>query len=152
MSKSLYDRLVESYRNGTAMTVNVIELLNTLEGSGDVGEGPYWIEAMFAEKLSDTETMIWLLPSILHNGLRCPLNIVYEYEQFLMGNGHHRLVLALLCGIEEIPVRVSADIEFKYSEIPGEEQDTSINRYDDPDADIFYEILKDIIVFTGAQF
>ena len=85
--------------------------------------------------------MVWLLPSILHNGLQCPLNVVYGDGQFKMGNGHHRLVLALLCGIEEIRIVVSTDYcDFKNSEIGYKEQDSWI----DDDAQIFDEILDDI--------
>lgn len=142
----MYDLLFESQREHKPVTVNIVDLLDTLDGSVDcsgTSTNGDWIMEMFVDKISDISSMIWLLPSILHNGLQCPLNVVYDYGKFKMGNGHHRLVLALLCGIDEIQVIVSENrCDFKSSEIEDLEQDSFI--YDDSDADIFNEILEDV--------
>lgn len=139
----MYDLLFESKAYHKPVTVNIYDLLDCLEGSVDVGTNDDWITEMFIDKLNDISTMVWLLPSILHNGLQCPLNVVYDYGQFKMGNGHHRLVLALLCGIEEIQVIVSTQsCDFKNSEIEDKEQDSWIDY--DSDAQIFYEILENV--------
>ena len=145
-TKIMYDLLFKSRDEHIPVTVNIYDLLDCLEGSVDVGYDDDWITDMFIEKLNDISTMVWLLPSILHNGLKCPLNVVYEYGIFKMGNGHHRLVLALLCGIEEIQVIVStSSCDFKNSEIQGVEQDEDYYWIDyDSDAMIFYEIIDDI--------
>ena len=142
----MYDLLFKSLDEYTPVTVNIYELLDHLAGSVDVGDGDDWITDMFVDKINDVSAMVWLLPSILHNGLQCPLNVVYdEYGQFKMGNGHHRLVLALLCGIEEIQIVVSIDsCDFKNSEIGDKEQDSWIVSDIDSDAQIFDEILDDI--------
>ena len=139
----MYDLLFESRAYHKPVTVNIYDLLDCLDGSVDVGKGDDWITDMFIDKIDDISTMVWLLPSILHNGLQCPLNVVYEYGMFKMGNGHHRLVLALLCGIEEIQVIVStSSCDFKNSEIQDKEHDSWTD--DDSDAQIFYDILDDI--------
>ena len=139
----MYDLLFKSRDEDIPVTVNIYDLLDHLEGSVDVGDDDDWIADMFVDKINDISTMVWLLPSILHNGLQCPLNVVYEYGQFKMGNGHHRLVLALLCGIEEIQIIVSAGCcDFENSEIQDNEQDSWIIY--DSDAQIFYEILDDL--------
>lgn len=142
----MYDLLFKSRDEHIPVTVNIYELLDCLEGSVDVGKGDDWITDMFIDKIADISTMVWLLPSILHNGLQCPLNVVDECGEFKMGNGHHRLVLALLCGIEEIQVIVSTNLcDFKSSEIQYKEQDYSWTGNDnDSDARIFYEILDEI--------
>lgn len=140
----MYDLLDESLRTGKPVTVNIYDLLDHLEGSSDVGDDDGWIMDMFIDKVSDISTMVWLLPSILHNGLQCPLNVMYDYGRFIMGNGHHRLVLALLCGIEEIQVIVSdGSLDFRNSEIPGLDEE-SVDLYRDADARIFYEILDEL--------
>lgn len=143
----MYDLLFKSRDEHIPVTVNIYELLDCLEGSVDVGKGDDWITDMFIDKIADISTMVWLLPSILHNGLQCPLNVVYAYGEFLMGNGHHRLVLALLCGIEEIQVIVStSSCDFKNSEIQYENKDEDEDEDSwidyDSDAQIFYEILE----------
>ena len=145
-TKIMYDLLDESLRTGKPVTVNIYDLLGHLDGSCDVGDDDGWIMDMFTDKIGDVSTMVWLLPSILHNGLQCPLNVVHSfgYGRFIMGNGHHRLVLALLCGIEEIEVIVSdGGCDFRNSEIPGLYEE-SVDLYRDADARIFYEILDDI--------
>ena len=143
-TKIMYDLLDESLRTGKPVTVNIYDLLDHLDGSCDVGDDDGWIMDMFIDKVSDISTMVWLLPSILHNGLQCPLNVMYDCGRFKMGNGHHRLVLALLCGIEEIQIIVSdGSLDFRNSEIPGLDEE-SVDLYRDADARIFYDILDDI--------
>lgn len=140
----MYDLLDESLRTSKPVTVNIYDLLDHLEGSCDIGDDDGWIMDMFIDKVSDVSVMVWLLPSILHNGLQCPLNVVHSYGRFIMGNGHHRLVLALLCGIEEIQIIVSdGSVDFRNSEIPGTDEE-SVDLYRDADARIFYEILGEL--------
>ena len=110
------DVLVKSYVDGSVETVNLIDLINTLAGSLDCGDSIDWLDYVFVEKVRDRQ-MSTIVNSILDNGMTCPLNVIFDGNTFIMGNGHHRLIAALLCGIEDIPIYVTRHINWGKSEI-----------------------------------
>ena len=91
---------------GKEYRINIVEFINALDGSGDFYYSRDWINACFRHKTTDT-TFPGILASILEQGLTLPLNAVRWGDMVVMGNGHHRLVAALLCGIETITIVVS---------------------------------------------
>lgn len=110
------NKLMDALKTGDIVPVKIVDLLNTLDGSIDV-DGDDWVAGMFANKVLDYQ-MGGLIESLLDRGLCTPLNLVHDgtdpvalpegdYGALIMGNGHHRLVAALLCGIEEIDVYVT---------------------------------------------
>lgn len=92
----------------TPMLVPLVDLINTLDGSADAcgWEGEWWFDEIAKDKASD-DNMGDLLDSILEEGLFIPLNVIRYDDVIQMGNGHHRLILAALCGIETVGVYVS---------------------------------------------
>ena len=110
------DVLVKSYSLGSVETVNLIDLINTLAGSLDCGDSIDWLDYVFVEKVRARQ-MSTIVNSILDNGMTCPLNVIFDGNTFIMGNGHHRLIAALLCGIEDIPIYVTRHINWGKSEI-----------------------------------
>ena len=110
------NKLMDALQTGDIVPVKIVDLLNTLDGSMDVGYLD-WVEHMFVAKVTDHQ-MGGLVESLLNRGLCTPLNVVYDYDYdgaLVMGNGHHRLVAALLCGIEEIDVYVTDYIDHEKS-------------------------------------
>ena len=108
------DALGTAYRTREAVSVPLAPLVKALAGSCDLvdHDKDSWLANAFLDKLQDYE-MGYLTESILENGLTMPLNILAERDgSFIMGNGHHRLIAALLCGIEVIDVVVSYNIDF----------------------------------------
>ena len=92
---------------GREYRINIVELIKALDGSGDFGVYDEWVTECFYSKARDDQFPA-LLASILENGLTLPLNVIRNYNgKVIMGNGHHRLVAALLCGIEDISIVVS---------------------------------------------
>lgn len=91
---------------GKEYRISIVEFINALDGSADYYEKNDWIKACFRYKTTDA-TFPGILASILEQGLTLPLNAVRWDGSVLMGNGHHRLVAALLCGIETITIVVS---------------------------------------------
>ena len=92
---------------GRQYRINIAELIKALDGSCDFNDDVFWIVDCFISKATDDQFPA-LLASILENGLTLPLNVIRnDYDEVLMGNGHHRLVAALLCGIEDISIVVS---------------------------------------------
>ena len=92
---------------GRVYRINIAELIKALDGSCDCGTHDEWLIDCFSDKATDDQFPA-LLASILENGLTLPLNVIRnDYDEVLMGNGHHRLVAALLCGIEDISIVVS---------------------------------------------
>ena len=110
--------LGSSLRTGHVVNVNIVDLLNTLSGSCDVGGGPAWIASMFMYKVLETETG-YLIESLLEHGQTVPLNVLECWSGaggFEMGNGHHRLCAMLLCGFETVNVVVTEYLDFFHSE------------------------------------
>lgn len=91
---------------GKEYRISIVELINALDGSVDYYDENDWIESCFKYKTADKK-FPGILASILEQGLTLPLNAVRWDDAVLMGNGHHRLVAALLCGIETITIVVS---------------------------------------------
>ena len=101
----------------TPMLVPLVDLINTLDGSADAcgWNGDWWFDEIAMEKAGD-DNMGDLLDSILEEGLFVPLNVVSDGHELEMGNGHHRLILAALCGIETIGVYVTYRLDWGLSE------------------------------------
>lgn len=92
---------------GREYKINIAELIKALDGSCDCGTHDEWLIDCFGDKATDDQFPA-LLASILESGLTLPLNVIRNNDgEVLMGNGHHRLVAALLCGIEDISIVVS---------------------------------------------
>ena len=92
---------------GREYRINIAELIKALDGSCDCGTHDEWLIDCFSDKATDGHFPA-LLASILENGLTLPLNVIRNNDdEVIMGNGHHRLVAALLCGIEDISIVVS---------------------------------------------
>ena len=92
---------------GRQYKINIAELIKALDGSCDCGTHDEWLIDCFGDKATDDQFPA-LLASILESGLTLPLNVIRnDNGEVLMGNGHHRLVAALLCGIEDISIVVS---------------------------------------------
>ena len=91
---------------GKEYRISIVEFINALDGSVDFHRDNDWVTECFRRKTTD-ETFTGILASILEQGLTLPLNAVRWNDAVLMGNGHHRLVAALLCGIETITIVVS---------------------------------------------
>ena len=92
---------------GRQYKINIAELIKALDGSCDIGTHDEWLIDCFSDKATDDQFPA-LLASILENGLTLPLNVILNDDgEVIMGNGHHRLVAALLCGIEDISIVVS---------------------------------------------
>ena len=107
--------LKSSLRTGHIVNVNIIDLLNTLSGSCDVGSGTEWIAEMFTRKVLDVE-IGYLIESLLENGQTVPLNVSRWCGAFEMGNGHHRMCAMLLCGFETVDIVVTENLDFYQSE------------------------------------
>jgi len=117
---AVIDLLRDSYleKDNPVVTVNLIDLINTLKGSCDSGSSnPEWFNDAIFEKLSDNQ-MGYIIDSLLTYGFVTPLNVFTENDgrTFIMGNGHHRLIAALFCGFEEIPVYAAQYIDWRRSE------------------------------------
>lgn len=126
---------MNALQTGEMVPVRIVDLLNTLDGSMDVGDDD-WVAGMFAHKVLDYQ-MGGLVESLLNRGLCTPLNLVRDCDgSLLMGNGHHRLVAALLCGIEEIYVYVTDYIDHEKS---SEESDWTFSSKVSSDFQ-FYEV------------
>ena len=91
---------------GKEYRISIVEFINALDGSVDFPHDNDWVAECFQRKTTDG-TFPGILASILEQGLTLPLNAVRWDDAVLMGNGHHRLVAALLCGIETITIIVS---------------------------------------------
>ena len=108
--------LNSSLRTGRIVNVNIVDLLNTLNGSCDVGYSPHWIEDMFMYKVLDSE-MGYLIESLLEHGQTVPLNVSVRTDyEFEMGNGHHRMCAMLLCGFETVDIIATEYVELRHSE------------------------------------
>lgn len=105
MSAELERLLEEADRTQTPVVVDVAELVRTLVGSCDVDDVEDWLGAVMLYKLRDGQ-MGALIESVLEHGMTVPLEVCSwgERPEWRMGNGHHRLIAALLCGLHEIPV------------------------------------------------
>ena len=116
MNSQVIEQLLDSFQNYAPVRVPVSDLIKTLSGSCDYGEGESWLVGIFNMKLADRE-MGWLIDSVLENGLVTPLNVIRkEGRRFEMGNGHHRLCAMLLSGFDTVDVVVDGCMNFWNSE------------------------------------
>ena len=146
MNSPVTEQLLDSFLNYAPVRVPISDLIKTLSGSCDYGDEGPWLMGIFNMKLADNE-MGWLIDSVLENGLVTPLNVIRKWDgEFEMGNGHHRLVAALLCGIEEIDVVVTSGIDWTCSS-----DDDMEYEYDVYEAyDVWYPILWEIKAEIGS--
>lgn len=139
--------LKSSLRTGHSVNVNIVDLLNTLSGSCDVGGGPEWIAEMFMSKVLDVE-IGYLIESLLENGQTVPLNVSRWCGAFEMGNGHHRMCAMLLCGFETVNIIATDHVDFFYSE------DQSLDKeYTDEAEEVFDSMIDSLrSVYYAAVF
>jgi len=105
---------------------------NNIEFDGTPSTWAYII----ASKAGDFHTPI-LAQKIIDEGFTDPICIWRGPRgEYGIGNGHHRLVCAILLGLDEIPV-VYSDTEEPY---PDATEGKDINDYDEDFADRLYEI------------
>jgi len=117
---SVIDLLRDSYleKDNPVVTVQLVDLINTLTGSCDSGSSnDDWFNDAAMDKLSD-DPMGYLIDSLLTYGFVTPLNVFTENDgaSFIMGNGHHRLIAAAFSGFTEVPVYAAPYIDWKRSE------------------------------------
>jgi hypothetical protein len=91
--------------------VSVSDLLEKISFTADqywVSDGPHEWFRMFRYKLADRQTPA-IIRAIERDGFTDPICItVFENSgQWELGNGHHRLAIAILLGLDEIPVDFS---------------------------------------------
>ena len=146
MNVELIEQLRESCRNYRPVRVPISDLIKILSGSCDYGWGESWLIGIFNMKLADRE-MGWLIDSVLENGMVTPLNVLLkEGGRFEMGNGHHRLVAALLCGIEHIDVVVTRGVDWACSSDDSMEEEYDV----DEASNVWYWFLREIKAEIGS--
>jgi ParB-like nuclease family protein len=95
-------------KSGVKM-MSVAELLRKLKESADC----YNLEStqgwfyMLESKLADPQTPS-IIRAIEEFGFLDPICITKEYAGWKLGNGHHRLAIAIMLGLDEIPVDFSS--------------------------------------------
>ena len=147
----MIDALYASLYSRTPVRVNLAKLLSILDGSIDVEDYDNWIAAAFVDKIRDDQ-MSYLIDSILEEGMLCPLNVISDYWGFTFGNGHHRLIAALLCGIEEIDVVVTEGIDWKHTEIHDDwDFEEIVRNYNVSYADAFNGIFEDMLDLISEE-
>ena len=147
MNSQVIEQLLDSFQNYTPVRVPVSDLIKILSGSCDYGHGESWLMGVFNMKLGDNE-MGCLIDSWLENGLVTPLNVIRNWDgKFEMGNGHHRLVAALLCGIEHIDVVVTHGIDWTCSSADDMEEDWDVV---DEASNVWYWFLREIKAEIGS--
>ena len=147
----MIDALYWSLRSHAPVRVNLAKLLSFLDGSIDVEDYDNWLAAAFVDKILDRQ-MSYLIDSILEEGMLCPLNIISNYWGFTFGNGHHRLIAALLCGIEEIDVVVSERIDWKHTEMHDDfDFEEIVRNYNVSYVDAFDEICDDMMELLSEE-
>ena len=147
---SLRAELREGYYYERIVRVPLALLVRSLDGSCDDWRWDkdtrcaQWFERIMQNKMLDSQ-MGYLIDSLLDNGLVTPLNVRYhpDDELFTMGNGHHRLIAALLCGIEWADIHVTQNTDWSLSTISGKrhaDDFTEVDDYKDIFEDIFTEV------------
>lgn len=111
---------------------SMVRVLQSLTESEDIGcfdgSAEHWA-CLIAHKCSDDDQIANLLEEMEANGQLDPICIT---EDRVLGNGHHRLVLALLLGWHSILV----DTSHWYSRASARHQDR-VSGVMHPDADLF---------------
>ena len=119
---------------GKEYRISIVEFINALDGSTDYSDSRDWVAECLRYKTKDLE-FPGILASILEHGLTLPLNAVRWGDDVVMGNGHHRLAAALLCGIETMTIVVSdEDFDFDSTSYPNDDvtYDGQSVKWDDP--------------------
>lgn len=123
-------------------------LQNSVDGFGmDAGGSGCWVdfERMIARKGADRH-MGRLINTITKNGFRVPIVLVKEYVPYFtqsprgltLGNGHHRMVAAILMCLDEIPVYWSEGDEY----MCGHTSDTESILDDAGDYEDLHELIR----------
>lgn len=141
MSKKIAKKLRKALRDDVVVTVPLAKLIKTIDTSVDVApwNDEHWFAMAIQEKIMDDQ-MGYLIDSLLRYGFVCPINVNYANGGFQMGNGHHRLIAAAFCGIEEVPVKMYVP----YS-TPGDCCDWNNTERDSPDGNYTnYQVLQEL--------
>lgn len=91
----------------------VEEIMNTVTGSVDQGSldsAADWQRLLYMK--FDSPRRISMIDDIMENGILDPIEILpyagrQSEDEIVIGNGHHRLILAILCGLDTVPVIVT---------------------------------------------
>jgi hypothetical protein len=90
--------------------VAISEILTKVKDTADgyyVGDGSYEWFRLIGSKMQDVQTPA-IIRAIDDEGFNVPICIeVLEDDYWKLGNGHHRLAIAILLGFDEIPVDFS---------------------------------------------
>ena len=109
-ASEIRDAIIKSADEGarSPLRVNLAELVKVMNRSVDSTRyhNENWLTGIFIEK-TRSDTMYDVMDAILEYGLLCPLNVIRHNDEIVMGNGNHRLVASLLCGIEYIDIIVT---------------------------------------------
>lgn len=110
-----YDHsMITSYGTQIVQTAALVRALaHSVDYSGNDAD---WFAPTFVDKILDhgfSKAIDW----VLNDGLKCPLNVIFKNGEWTMGNGHHRLFAAILCGIEEIEIDVTSYCSWDNSEM-----------------------------------
>lgn len=126
----------------TVQMWNIADILHIVTESADFGEfegsSSMWAY-IFASKGGDAWTPA-LIERILEEGFTDPI-CIYRTETggWGLGNGHHRLVAAVLLGLDEIPVLVSDTLEAYFPNASeGINLETEYDLQDPDTADMIY--------------
>lgn len=95
--------------------ISVTDILQNVRRSGDIGgaiDTPEDWFRIFAAKVSH-DHFDWIADKIMDEGFTVPIQIIEtegEYDTYWeIGNGHHRLCVAILAGLDTIPVILMDD-------------------------------------------
>jgi len=114
-----------------AVTEILSKLYDTTDGY-DVGDGPHEWFRLIASKTQDPQTPA-IIRAIEDEGFNVPICIEIKSETYWkLGNGHHRLSLAILLGLDEIPV----DFSGWFTKASTRESDKIENSYINGDGDL----------------
>lgn len=98
---------------GTVEMVSVEWIMQNAGGSVDAvtGEDGYPDYLKMAQRKGSDPQFAALVSTIMENGFRVPIVLCNNYDvwghgvrQAVHGNGHHRMIAAILLGLDEIPV------------------------------------------------
>jgi hypothetical protein len=108
----------------TTQMWSITDILNTVTESADFPEfdgSPSMWAYLIASKSGDLHTPV-LAEKILTEGFTTPICIYRgRYGAYALGNGHHRLVCAIILGMDEIPVLYTETEEYYPDASDGED-------------------------------
>ncbi len=94
--------------------VDPCDIIAALDDSVDT-YGAFDIASLMDEKLDDCGD--WFIDEILDKGIQDPICIQIRSDGWVMGNGHHRLSIAIAALIPLIPVLFAEKGGYMHSEI-----------------------------------